>query len=190
MKGMKVVKYDVLFIGELVRGLIKYDTEKNRIQTKKLEDSKGSRSCVEQAICYIGLKEYTAAENLLKQAKIKDPINAQAYLYLGVLYEILELYEKAMSEYKQAIKLDKNNYGANFSYGNLCLNYLGKPYDAIEYFKKAASTLLEAKFCLGVIEAYFLSDKKGSKSRGLNNIEEAIQQDETLRELLPYYPKI
>jgi len=31
---MKVVKYDVLFIGELVRGLIKYDTEKIEFKLK------------------------------------------------------------------------------------------------------------------------------------------------------------
>jgi len=122
-------------------------------------------------------KKYRQAESALQHALQLDPNNVPAYIDLGDVYlSGFENPEKAINNYKQALRLDTVNAGAYYALGSAFAK-LGKFPQAEAYFLESSrlSPTLALPFqALGELQA---SQKEFQKAK--QNLSKAIELDPT-----------
>ncbi len=127
-------------------------------------------------LVYSRLGRPKEAISILESLIAKDPIAyRKAYLELGLLYTNLEEFEKALSFFEKAEKVDPKNASIQFNKG-ICLLKLERYEKAISSFEKARS--LEPK--LGQIALYhmgFAYYKEGKYTRAEEELTKAISLD-------------
>lgn len=112
-----------------------------------------------RAICYASSNREQKALDLLSEIETLDPQNADIILTKGAIYSQLQRYEKAIEEYKKALKdydeLDEVFYSIAQEYQNL-----GQTDKAIEYLKKSLQANEENESALFELSmVYELSEK-------------------------------
>ena len=80
---------------------------------------------------------YKAIDDFNKVLDLKNPkLNYGTYFNLGFIYHLLEIYDKSIDSYLEAIKLDPINY-KNYQNIGMVYYYMGDYVNAYEYTKKA-----------------------------------------------------
>lgn len=112
-----------------------------------------------RAICYASSNREQKALDILTEIETLEPGNSDIILTKGAIYSQLQRYEKAIEEYKKALKdydeLDEVFYSIAQEYQNL-----GQTDKAIEYLKKSLQSNVENESALFELSmVYELSEK-------------------------------
>jgi serine/threonine-protein kinase len=133
-------------------------------------------------IAYLHQKRWDTAIPAFRRAIELDPNDALSHSGLGkALLEAGGHPDEAMAEFERALALDPTLAGAQLGMGR-CLQSMGRPSEAIEYFEKAAHSQAESAAALASLgEAYLTLGDIDKARESLRRCLELNPKDDELR---------
>ncbi len=151
-----------------------------RAAVEPLSPEQASQIFVEKGVHYMDAGHYAVARHDLLKAIELDDANSEAYNALAVLYQRLDNPGEADSQFRKAISLQPDNYGARNNYGRfLCAT--GHAAEAFEQFKAVYGTKLYAQPWLPLTNA-------GICARSIGQLAEAERYLRRALETNPRFP--
>ncbi len=151
---------------------LRYDDEATRVNIEMLKG--GTRIPDEQYIREQRIPEESIRRGVFMRNLPTDEFLAQVHNNLGVIYSERKDYEKAATEYKQALDLDPQLPAACYNYGNDLLR-TGKYRRAVRLFSKSLRLYPTDVWALNNRGLAYVKMRKREKAR--RDFEEALRID-------------
>jgi type IV pilus assembly protein PilF len=133
-----------------------------------------SQIYVEKGVKYMDAGNYDVALKDMKRAIDLDDDNSEAYNAIAVLYERIDQYPNAEANFKKALSVKPDNYGAHNNYGRFLCNR-GRPVEAFQEFQKIIGNKLYDQPWVALTNAGICARGAGKRGEAEDYLRQALE---------------